>query len=733
MKAEYLKILRDNNINVPPFIVADTEEKVCPDFSDSAFFAVRSSFETEDSEQASFAGQFDTFLNVPRAQVDEYVRRVRASAGNINVKEYVGAKENVSIADVGTCGKRKCAPVIVQEMIDADYAGVLFTANPLGILNEMVIVAGFGLGSGVVEDKTETSAYYYNCDDEIYCSSVSENTPKLSDAMIGELVAVGRRVRDIFRKEMDIEYAVKGEKLYILQARPITTLVEGTPIILDNSNIVESYPYVTLPLTQSCVKRVYYRVFRSCVWRVSRNAKLVERLEGNLQHMTDVADGRIYYRISNWYAVLKMLPFSKKIIRIWQSMLGVSNQYVPDVDIKVGAGAKLWIALSFGVQLVRTPANMRALNAFFAEKYPDYCKKLLDTHEKEKLLALYEELLEALSSRWDITLMNDMYAFLFTALAGKNNKETIANIKNLESMKPVKKMEELIAIARKKGMSDEAYLAAAAEYVEVYGDRALGELKLETRTYRTDEELLHRYVEQNLSEEGGDAPSHPAEPIPDKARRNVFVKRAKRGIYHREISRMNRTRIFGLARSILLEVGEIMAAGGMLAEARDVFYLYYEELKEDVDRKALVEIRKAEYARYRLLPTFSRLVYADKVRNHDIFCVGYGALRDNDGLRGIPSSPGGAEGEILVIENPSLDIDTSGKIIVTKMTDPGWVFLLKNAKGIIAEKGSLLSHTAIIARELHKPAVVNVKDATRLLKTGDKVKLDANEGVIYKV
>lgn len=75
-------------------------------------------------------------------------------------------------------------------------------------------------------------------------------------------------------------------------------------------------------------------------------------------------------------------------------------------------------------------------------------------------------------------------------------------------------------------------------------------------------------------------------------------------------------------------------------------------------------------------------------------------------------------------------MDTTGKILVARSTDPGWVFLLQNAAGIIAERGSLLSHTAIISRELHKPAVVNVRDCTKILKTGERVRLDASEGTV---
>ena len=91
---------------------------------------------------------------------------------------------------------------------------------------------------------------------------------------------------------------------------------------------------------------------------------------------------------------------------------------------------------------------------------------------------------------------------------------------------------------------------------------------------------------------------------------------------------------------------------------------------------------------------------------------------------------GVVKGEVLLIESPDINIDTSNKIIVTKTTDPGWVFLIKNCIGIIAEKGSMLSHTAIITRELKKPSVVNVKDITKVVKTGDIVELNAIEGTV---
>jgi phosphohistidine swiveling domain-containing protein len=99
-------------------------------------------------------------------------------------------------------------------------------------------------------------------------------------------------------------------------------------------------------------------------------------------------------------------------------------------------------------------------------------------------------------------------------------------------------------------------------------------------------------------------------------------------------------------------------------------------------------------------------------------------------LEGIPTSNGYVEGEALVIENVNKKYDVKDKILITKMTDPGWVFLLVNAKGVIAEKGSILSHTAIISREIGIPSIVGVEDVTSIIHSGDLIKMDALTGKI---
>lgn len=168
----------------------------------------------------------------------------------------------------------------------------------------------------------------------------------------------------------------------------------------------------------------------------------------------------------------------------------------------------------------------------------------------------------------------------------------------------------------------------------------------------------------------------------------------------------------------------------------NLFWLYCEELEAAesdaaLDLNGIIAGRKREYDGYAELPPYSRLIFSGKVINKN--------PRRNRRIRhdategvytGTACSPGIAEGEVLLIENPSPLLDTKGKILVTKMTDPGWVFLIAPAKAIVSEKGSLLSHTAIISRELKKPAVVGIEHITECLRTGDRVRVDGDAGII---
>lgn len=727
MKAENLQRMRAHGLPVPPFAVVTEDTPLRLDFSGAERFAVRSTFAAEDSAAHSFAGQFETLLNVPRAEVPDAIHRVRESyaAGYAAYAKAHGLPEAAPDAP---------APVLVQEMVDADMAGVLFTANPTGQLNEIVIVVGAGLGSAVVEDRADTTTYYYNKDDALYYFEQSGDAPLLPEATLDRLVALGRAVEALFGAPTDVEYAVRDSEVWLLQARPITTLPGGQTIVLDSSNIVESYPELTLPLSQSFVKEIYYRIFKSLLLEVTHESPIVEALDGEIRDMVDMANGRVYYRISSWYGVLRLMPFSRFFIRVWQQMLGVENPTVTATERRVPISVKATLGFELLRCVLQTPKRMDALCEFYdayAAKLDARLSAVLadDTQPKTpRLLAIYNSMLEDILARWHVTLINDVYAFLFTYLAGKRGKAALADVRDLESMQPVRHMLALVDTARARGMDSDAYRAAKAAFIETYGDRCLGELKLETHTYRTHPALVDAFVRARL-----DAPTQPpkAAPAPAKRREGFFVRKAKTGIRNRERSRMDRTRMFGTIRAIFRAVGQELYAAGRIDDPEDVFCIPIPALEADAaDLRGIVAEKKAAYAMYAELPAFSRLVFNGVIVNKRVQNAQTERLRGSDTLTGVSAALGRVTAEALVVTNPDLSLDTRGKILVTRSTDPGWVFLIENAAGIIAEKGSLLSHTAIITRELGKPSMVNVREACTRIRTGDLVELDSSAGTI---
>lgn len=768
-KAKNLFHMQENGILVPPFFCVSKEDagrasSFARDYlGDCGYVSVRSCANAEDGRDTSFAGQFLTELNVPIDDISPSVKKVCTVPTGKSFQEYC-RQNHIHPESIQLCA-------IVQQMIEAEYSGVIFTANPQGILNETVIVVGRGTGDHVVEDKTDTTTYFYNHSDGLYYNEQSGNSPQISKKLLDALLSQAEKIKTIFspEQEYDIEFSIKNNEIYILQARQITTLPSTDfPIILDNSNIVESYPGITLPLTQSFIREAYYRVFRGVLLRLTREPKTVAELDEPLHHMVDAANGRVYYRISNWYDVLLLLPFSKKIIPVWQEMLGVKNKTVTShSEKKISFLTHAKVTVSFVRLLFTCPGQMRRLNRYFGEIISEFESVNLKTADSETILAHYKSLLEKVTEKWDLTLVNDMYTFLYTGLLKARLKakkipdadtvatRCISGIGEMESMKPIQALTELAATAENQGELShlkaiqntddyEKYKADGgttarkiAEYIEQYGDRNTEELKLESKTFRTNPELLTekivQYAEDEIAVTAPDGQSR--EPLRGLCK--IFAGRAAIGIRNREKSRLNRSRLYGMMRAMMLEVGGNLAAAGQIARPNDVFYLTYDEVEHLVknhgNMQDTIDSRIDLYHRFEKLPAYSRLVFADKVFDKIPKQIGGMEMTsDTDILEGTACSGGTAEGEVLIIENPTGKTDTTGKILVTKMTDPGWVFLIAGAAGIIAEKGSLLSHTAIISRELGKPAIVGVDNATRLLRNGDFVKIDGDTGRILR-
>jgi pyruvate,water dikinase len=222
------------------------------------------------------------------------------------------------------------------------------------------------------------------------------------------------------------------------------------------------------------------------------------------------------------------------------------------------------------------------------------------------------------------------------------------------------------------------------------------------------------------------------------------LRNARARVRDRENLRFERTRLFGRVRRIVLELGRKFYALNLLDEPRDIFYLEVEECLGHVagvgsttDLRGLVALRQAEFERYRSMPA-----PADRFETHGPVHEGNNfqgkaeatqALPEGDRLKGLGCCPGVVRGRARVITDPRNATLTHGDILVAERTDPGWIMLFPSAAGLLVERGSLLSHSAIVSREMGIPSIVALSGVTRWLHDGDLVELDGSTGIVVRL
>jgi len=308
-------------------------------------------------------------------------------------------------------------------------------------------------------------------------------------------------------------------------------------------------------------------------------------------------------------------------------------------------------------------------------------------------------------------------------------------------------------------------------YLAKFADRCLEELKLESPTLRDDPKPLLRAIghlsHRFASADGADSKMLANDAIaPSKRalaervvrrrlrwrplRRLLFgyvLAQARLRVRDRENLRFERTRVFGRVRRIVVELGRRFHALGLLENPRDIFYLEIEEALGFVmgtatttDLKGLVAVRQAEYAHWRASdPPLDRfetrgLVPVGPLTPRLIPVDDSPVMDDHaDQRSGIGCCPGVVRGRARVVTDPKTAEVCAGEILVAERTDPGWILLFAGAAGVVVERGSVLSHSAIVARELGIPAVVSVAGLTSWLKTGDLIEVNGASGVVTRL
>lgn len=790
-----------------------------------ARLAVRSSAAGEDAEGASFAGQFDSVLGVRAAEeghLCDAVGRVWASALNPHALAYDGRRESGGSVRMG---------VVIQEMVDAEVSGVAFSADPVtGDRATAVVSAVYGLGEGLVSGELDADTFHVSADGAVRAALARKeravrpsadgetetvpvapelrDAPTLTDGEARRIAAAAREVERAFGAPQDVEWAIAPadgdpRALFILQARPITTLPDAAPStgerrIWDNSNIVESYAGVTTPLTFSFARSVYEEVYRQFCRVVGVEEHLIEAHRHVLAGMLGLVRGRVYYNLLNWYRVLALLPGFSLNRAFMERMMGV-RQKLEDPPEPPRAASRgrdaIRVARMVGRLVGESRALAREVPAFHARvdaSLAPLAGEDLSAWDADRLHALYRRLEEDLLRHWQPPLVNDFFAMIWFGVLGRLTEkwlpdapptlvnDLLAGEGGIVSTEPARRVMALAREVERNAGLREAFEAEPDDaalwtvlssreehrtfreqlgaYLERFGDRCTNELKLETVTIGESPEFLVQMVRAYLRSGMVDPDAGRAREVEIRRaaeeracgslrgpRRRLFftvLRQTRARVRDRENLRFERTRVFGAVRRIFVGLGTRLSEAGRLREPRDVFYLTVEELLGTLegtcataDLRALVEVRRAEFERHEREPPPPErfetlgppLLSFAALSAHPVAAVGGGAV-----LQGMGCCPGVVRAPVRVVTDPRQAGDLRGHILVAERTDPGWTLLFPPASGLLVQRGSLLSHSAIVAREMGLPCVVAIPELMSTLRDGEVVEMDGTTGTVRR-
>jgi pyruvate,water dikinase len=438
---------------------------------------------------------------------------------------------------------------------------------------------------------------------------------------------------------------------------------------------------------------------------------------------------------------------------------------------RMARGAYLLVMHAFGLRRM-IEAFYKRLNAAL-----DRPAAGLDAMPLSELAKEYRRIEVSLLDRWDGPLINDflcMMAFgasrkLLGKWAGEAGTRLHSDILigqgdiiSAEPARLLRQMGQLIKSDREAqerlAQSDETVLAAHPElnalvtaYLEKFGDRCTEELKLESLSLEDDKAPLLKAIAATARNPAqatarSDDPLKKLDDLFSGKPVKAFIARrlmiwTKNRVRDRENLRFERTRIFGRARRLFMCCGKQLAATGLISEPRDVIYLTVQEILGVIegfgvstDLKGLAQIRKRE-----MLDAARHPDPPERVTITGPACAFVRAVSFQEAVRsperqrtGTGCSAGLVTATACVVEDPRRQIMKAGEILVARHTDPGWIAAFSNASAIVVERGSLLSHSAIVARELGIPCVVGLKGAMQWIASGDRLTVDGASGLVSK-
>lgn len=774
--------------------------KLLPAGQGAPFFAVRSSSPEEDLENASFAGGYETTLGVTVEMLDRAIRHSFASTLDERVFLYKRAH------GIST-GHLRIA-VVIQQQVDADSAGVAFSLNPLNnCYDEALINANYGLGETVVSGTVEPDQFVVDrlartiVETKVGRSGLvtrlnaaggvtlaerdAERGPSLTAEQALAIAELVGQVEAAYEKPVDIEWAYSTGRLYLLQARPITTYLPlpsemvtppGAPKRLyANSTLIEQglqEPLSVLgtdflsyvlnkvggPIAEGAIgadgltftaEGGYYMNISYAMKLGLRNAALAPGSFGDPRVMAilDAIDMREYTQVDiprrlkamQSQMIFKVLPMARSALNAYLRPQAVLQGYLKALPGQLAR----FETRSPGQSLQARAVELTQLLTFF---YGD--------HGIPMILAgqMAQQRIRALFKR-EAAEVQDHLINLGVALPGNKTTEMGEMMYALaasDTLQRVPSAEQFTADLNARRLPVE-FLKLWDHFVAEFGMRCPSEIDVATpRPKEQPAQLFEQlkamaqsigsrnekrsfFEEARAKREAAYAALHTLALKKGRRTARALEKHYQTWLTfggYRETPKHYIIKVIDLFRQEALAIGQSLAATGRLDQPEQIFDLTI----ADIDRaqaEPAFDVRAAAAQRSQLIHKIRRSHLAARIIDSrgKIFFPPRQISADG-ALVGVPISPGVVQGRVKVFQSPNEKQLLPGEILVARATDPGWTPLFIHAGGIILEIGGALQHGAVVAREYGIPCVSGLDDATHLLKDGQLVEVDGSNGAV---
>lgn len=701
-------------------------------------YAVRSSADMEDGTQSSFAGQFDTVLNVEGVDaIVDAIKHIWDTAQNEAVSIYMQTK--------GHKFSQPRVAVLIQEMIEPHISGVAFSKNPVTGMNEIIVEAVEGSGEALVQAGTTPYRWIHK-----WGTWIEEpETTKIDQALISEIVRQTKLIAAKCKCAVDLEWVYDGDQIYWVQLRNITAM--DIPVY-SNRISREVFPGIIKPLIWSInVPLVNGAWIRLLTELIGPNSLQPGDLAGYFYY-------RAYFNMGTLGTIFELMGMPRETLEV---LLGLEIE-APDVPTFKPSRKtyqhlpRMFLSaldkLAFGRKIEKFLQIMHA-------QYHAFKRENLTSLSETTLLGYIDKLYPMAQEGAYYNIVTLLSALLYNRmLKGKlasfginfENFDLTRDLPTYQQYNPNFHLAQLHVAFKQLEKTSQDQIRDQG-YTTLRGTKLLDNFQEQVNTFlnefghlsdsgndfsqepwrETPELILRIIADYDISEsEGRTKVTFNDLPVKGLQRlwTKVLYKRASRFALYREVVSSLYTFGYGLFRDYYLALGESFAKRHIFKDKHDIFYLYADEIKGIIEKPVVtaqyqtwVDNRKQEIQAVReAIPP--AIIYGNEAPPLE--------TKGHTTLLGIPTSRGYYTGPVKVLQGiKDFSIVVEGDVLVVPYSDVGWTPLFAKAGAIVSEAGGMLSHSSIVAREYAIPAVVSVANACQL-KQNSLVTVDGFKGEV---